>query len=66
MDGETYLSEARFWSYIRTCAEESKEIAADFTPQRRGEVTSYRGNWYLVGSLVTRETSGGARPSLPL
>ena len=29
--GFFFLSEARFWSYIRTCAEESKEIAADFT-----------------------------------
>ena len=27
-----------------------------------GEVTSYRGDWHQVGSLVTRETSRGAQP----
>lgn len=62
MDGETYLSEARFWSDIRMCAEESKEMAADFTPQRRGErlpVIGGIGIWlapWLPGKLAEGPT----------
>lgn len=41
MDGETYLSEARFWSDIQCAQKESKETA-DFTPPEEGGGGGYQ------------------------
>ena len=47
------------------CGRRRAGQAASFAPEGRGRL-SYRWNWHQVDSSVTRETSRGTHPSLPL
>ena len=61
IDEGSYTPEARSWNDTSPCAANSgQNIAAVFTSREVGfrkekEITSYRGNWYQFGSLVTME-----------
>lgn len=63
------LSEARSWSSIPQCmADGGQNWRHSFPPRGDGWGGDYQPlrELTLVGSLVTRETSRGAHPSLPL
>ena len=64
MDEEAYLSEARSWS-TAPCAPWSAGRTRRQSLLLPGEerFISYKGNWFQLGPLVTRETSRGASPS---
>lgn len=65
MDGGSHTSEARSWSNTPLCVMDSgQEVVAVFPPRGKRRLPVI-GELCQVGSLVTRETNGGARPSLP-
>ena len=67
MDGGPYTAEARSWSDTPPCAADSRQdMVAVFTAGGGWGGLPVIGELRQVGSLVTRETSRGARPSLPL
>ena len=68
VDGGCFTSEAKSWCdthHVGQIVVQGQDMGAVFTPGGRGEC-QLRGKWHRdqVGSLLTRETSKGACPSL--